>query len=62
MENRLRTFLGSGMWRESDEAQRLYRNHHSQFVDGMVVRYERHSQMYEAFFHLACLLITLRYL
>lgn len=28
----------------------------------LVVRYEYHLQMYEAFFHVACLLITLRYL
>lgn len=28
----------------------------------LVVRYERHLRMYRAFFHLACLLITLRQL
>jgi len=28
----------------------------------LVVRYERHLRMYQAFFHLACLLITLRQL
>ena len=28
----------------------------------LVVRYERHVQIYEAFFHIACLLITLRHL
>jgi transposase len=28
----------------------------------LVVRYERHPRMYRAFFHLACLLITLRQL
>ena len=28
----------------------------------LVVRYERHPQIYEAFFHIACLLITLRHL
>jgi transposase len=28
----------------------------------LVVRYERHPQMYEAFFHIACFLITLRHL
>jgi len=28
----------------------------------LVVRYERNPQMYQAFFHLACLLITLRHL
>jgi len=28
----------------------------------LVVRYERNPQMYEAFFHVACLLITLRHL
>jgi len=28
----------------------------------LVVRYERHIQMYAAFFHIACLLITLRHL
>ena len=27
----------------------------------LVVRYERHPEIYEAFFHLACLLITLRH-
>ena len=28
----------------------------------LVVRYERNSQIYEAFFHIACALITLRHL
>ena len=28
----------------------------------LLVRYERHIKMYEAFFHVACLLITLGYL
>lgn len=28
----------------------------------LIVRYENHLLMYQAFFHLACLLITLRYL
>ncbi len=28
----------------------------------LLVRYDYHLQMYEAFFHIACLIITLRYL
>ena len=28
----------------------------------LVVRYDRHLKMYQAFFHLACVLITLRFL
>jgi len=28
----------------------------------LIVRYENHLLMYQAFFHLACLLITMRYL
>ena len=28
----------------------------------LVVRYERHVRLYRAFFHLACLIITLRHL
>lgn len=58
---------GSLKTKDADVSQRLLIARNEAHVQPainfrrLVVRYERHPQIYEAFFHLACILITLRH-
>ena len=49
-----KAFLSDGQWSKLEPLLPNFRR--------LVVRYDYHIQSYTAFFHLACLLITLRHL